>query len=161
MNIEKPRTCRGFVLCAGSLGPGEQYTFTNTGDGDVNQIVYTLAGGGIDEQDGVVIHFNAGEITDVSSFANKPYLGTPGAEGVTWMCINPLPATKRYEHRLAPIGDSTFISNTPECHVICASETPIVCNGKTIQKFNYARILNGNTVNLNVPTGAAALIITA
>jgi len=162
MIIQTNISCRGFVICIGSMEDGDVLAHPNSGDGVFTQAVYLYKGSSIASSGGKSdIPLPTGQITDLSAFAGLPisYLGGP--QGALWAAINPTPATKRYEMQLLRGGNFMDVeSGGNECVVVCLSGV-ISVGDKPIAQHKYARILPNKTAGVIVPHDSLALVMKA
>jgi hypothetical protein len=160
MIVQNTLLAKGFAICTGGMSPNETAEMPNDSDAKYMQIGYLYTGSITVSQGSQNVEIVAKTLTDLTSFSSTPVNVTAGNQGLTWMSVNPIPMSKRYNITLATVGDSVITSTTQECIVLCVDKS-VVCNSKTLNGLQYLRVPNGTSVNLNVPEGAVALVMTA
>jgi hypothetical protein len=145
MIVQNSISCRGFSICYGTMTPNENLVCSNITDGFFNQWIYlyndsALAG----TESSQTTQLLQGELVDVSQYAGEPIKYVAGDNGATWLGINPIPTTKRYNARL--IKGSTAETVNPsdkETFIVCVDGI-ITCNGVQLKPMQYARIVNAS-----------------
>jgi len=142
MIIQTGIPCRGFSICYGTMTPNETLIVSNTTDGYFNQWIYIYSGSAsaISEVSQTT-ELAEGTLVDVSQYAGAPIKYVAGNNGLTWLCINPIPITKRYDARL--IKDATTETISPsdkETFIVCVDGI-LTCNGAQLKPMQYARVV--------------------
>jgi hypothetical protein len=154
--------CRGFVLCTGSMTADDGFTHPNTGAGMVNQLIYIYKGGVIaTAHDGTQIPLSAGNVYDVSQYADTPIKYWAGNDGCQYIAIDPVPNNKRFDYELVRGEENkTVVGSLVEQIIFCVEGT-ITCNDTELKSTQYAPVAYGKTVNVSVPANAVMVILTA
>lgn len=184
-------------MCRGYITPGDVYNYAPEDsyvDSKFTQIFYLIEGtAGLIKCDGEYIaSYNNGALDvipeykdyfdnhfdyvpqsstmmlDVRTFQGKAFNFEAGSQGGTWLCINPIPATKHFDAKiLKPNTHTTIVGDGKEHVIICAkgkitarqgekSDTP----ERILNQFNYVRVLNDKVVNIAIPGDSEALYLT-
>jgi len=156
--------CKGFALCRGHMTPGDSYSYTKddtTQDARFSQVFYLVEGGGI-MYDGIGREHGRSDASDVWDFREyygKSYRFLAGTSGATWLCVNPLPSNKFFNVELIRENNNKTIVGDGAEHIILCAKGNLTINDKSLSQFNYSRILNGKTAEVNVPAGSEALYL--
>lgn len=145
MIIQNGIACRGFAICHGTMTANESLVQSNINDGFFNQLIYLYAGSALaGTESSQTTELTTGSLVDVSQYANAPIKYVSGDNGATWIGINPVPSTKRYDARLikGPITETINYSNK-ETFILCVDGT-LTCNGIELKPTQYARIVSNN-----------------
>lgn len=154
--------CKGFAICRGTMTAGETYSFTSantSADGIFSQLGYCASGSAIlyDMDGNYKLKFETGKLYDVRDFYNKDFYITAEENGGTWICINPTPANKFYKGSiLEPDTVRTIKGSEKEQVVLCLSGK-ITINDKSLNQFQYARILKGKTAKISVDSDSLGI----
>jgi len=158
--IDKLIICKGFALCRGIMSPYDSYYYTleeTSTDTKFSQLLYLLYGGGI-APDGKEYHNNL--LLDVRDYYQKPFAFKSGSAGAMWLCINPIPANKFFDASLIKAGETRTIVGDGKEHVILSAKGDIIANDKTLEMFQYTRVLNGKEAVITVPENSEAIYLT-
>ena len=151
MIIQNGIACRGFAICYGTMTSNETLINPNVNDGSFNQLVYLYSGSALaGSENSQTTELIAGDLVDVSQYANAPIKYVSGNNGATWIGINPIPSTKRYDARLIKGAiTETINSSDKETFIVCADGI-VTCNGVELKPTQYARIVNNSkTFDIN------------
>lgn len=160
MIIQNAIGCRGFAICHGTMTANESLTNPNINNGSFNQWVYLYSGSALaGNESNQATELTAGSLVDVSQYADAPIKYVAGNDGATWIGINPVPSTKRYDAELIKGNiTKTIDASNKETFIICV-EGVVTCNGIQLNSTQYARIVSASkTFNLN--QNAVAIICT-
>ena len=151
MIIQNGIACRGFAICYGTMTSNETLINPNVNDGSFNQLVYLYSGSALaGSENSQTTELIAGDLVDVSQYANAPIKYVSGNNGATWIGINPIPSTKRYDARLIKGAiTETINSSDKETFIVCVDGI-VTCNGVELKPTQYARIVNNSkTFDIN------------
>lgn len=178
--------CKGFALCRGFITPNDSYNYdaseTNV-DTRFSQIFYMIEGGGTLNCEGKVIGSNVNGnqyvdpewrdaynekvqmssnsmLIDLRDFYGKSYNFVAGEYGAGWLCINPIPSEKFFTPSLIRAGETKTIEGDGKEHIVMCAKGTITANDKSLNQFNYTRVLNGKTANIVVPSDSEAIYLT-
>ena len=178
--------CKGFALCRGFITPHDTYNYSPE-DANVDtrytQIFYLLEGNGhLKYNNDVVMSYSDGVFTlnpsyknevenfinvkgstfmaDLRGFKGRPFSFVSGDKGAGWICINPVPASKPFDSSLILGGTTKTIVGDGKEHVVMCVRGSININDKSFNIFNYARVLEGKTAEIVVPSDSEALYLT-
>lgn len=86
----------------------------------------------------------------MSQYAGAPIKYVAGNNGATWLGINPIPTTKRYDARLIKGSTTeTINSSNKETFIVCVDGI-LTCNDVQLKPTQYARVVStSKTFNLN------------
>jgi len=143
MIIQNSIACRGFSICYGSMTPNENLVCPNTTDGFFNQWIYLYDGSALaGSEASQTTELTKDTLVDVSQYAGAPIKYVAGNSGATWLGINPIPTTKRYDARLVKgTATETINPSAKESFIICV-EGSVTCNGVQLKPMQYARVVN-------------------
>ena len=160
MIIQNGIACRGFAICHGTMTANEILTNPNVNDGSFNQLVYLYSGSALaGSENSQTTELIAGDLVDVSQYANAPIKYVSGNNGATWIGINPIPSTKRYDARLIKGAiTETINSSDKETFIVCVDGI-VTCNGVELKPTQYARIVSDNKT-FNLSENGVAIICT-
>jgi hypothetical protein len=133
------------------MTPNEFLICENITDGFFNQWIYLYNGSAMAESESnQTTELRAGTLVDVSQYAGAPIKYVAGNNGATWLAINPIPTTKRYNARLIKGAITETINpSDKETFIICVDGI-VNCNGVQLKSTQYARIVSTNkTFDLN------------
>ena len=177
--------CKGFALCRGFITPHDNYNY-NPDDAVVDtrytQIFYLVEGNGyLSYNNDRVMTYDNGSLTvnpdyseafrdhlkigstlmiDLRGYKGEAFSFVSGDKGAGWICINPVPASKLFDSSLILGGTSRTITGDGKEHVIMCAKGSITINDKPLSIFNYARVLEGKTAEVVVPSGSEAIYLT-
>ena len=176
--------CKGFALCRGFITPNDVYNY-DPSDADIatryTQIFYLIEGSGslysgdtyigdyngnnssvIDEYkqrfDQYVQKGPTSLLIDLRVFKGTKFSFRSGDKGAGWLCINPVPPDSLYTPTLLT-SDTTIVGDDKDRVVMCAKGN-ITINDKKFDQFNYAKIMDGVTANVVIPSGSEAIYLT-
>jgi hypothetical protein len=133
------------------MTPNEILVHSNIADGYFNQWNYVYSGSSIAESEaGQRTELAEGTLVDVSQYAGAPVKYVAGNTGVTWLSINPIPTSKRYNARLIKGATTETINPSgKETFIVCVAGI-LTCNGVQLKPTQYARIVStSKTFDLN------------
>lgn len=160
MIVQNGIACRGFAICYGTMTSNETLINPNVNNGSFNQLVYLYSGSAlVGSENSQTTELIAGDLVDVSQYANAPIKYVAGNNGATWIGINPTPSTKRYDARLikGPITETINPSNK-ETFIICVDGV-VTCDAAELKPTQYARVVvTSKTFDLS--QNAVAIICT-
>jgi hypothetical protein len=162
MMIQNLLKTKRFVVCHGYASAEERVLVSNSNSGDFNQFIYLLGGvetelAPADKNSSLpAIKLQRG-LTDISTYYGTPIVYTPTEEGVTWVCINPIPLTARYE--VSELVDGQVIQGTLKEKTILCILNCIKVNDKDINSMQYCRVYDGVVANISIPSGSKALLV--
>lgn len=145
MIVQNGIPCRGFSICYGTMTPNETLVCSNDINGYFNQWIYLYSGSALaGSEDSQTTVLTQGSLVDVSQYAGAPIKYIAGINGATWLGINPIPTTKRYDTRLikGPITE-TINPSDKEAFVICVDGS-VKCNGVELKPMQYVRVVSSN-----------------
>ena len=151
MIVQNGIACRGFAICYGTMTSNETLINPNVNNGSFNQLVYLYSGSALVwSENSQTTELTAGNLVDVSQYANAPIKYVSGNNGATWIGINPIPSTKRYDARLIKGAiTETINSSDKETFIVCVDGI-VTCNGVELKPTQYARIVNNSkTFDIN------------
>jgi hypothetical protein len=160
MIVQNGIACRGFAICYGTMTPNETLINPNVNDGSFNQLVYLYSGSAlVGSENSQTTELTAGNLVDISQYANAPIKYVVGNNGATWIGINPTPSTKRYDARLikGPITETINPSNK-ETFIICVDGV-VTCNGAELKPTQYARVVT-TSKSFDLSQNGVAIICT-
>lgn len=178
--------CKGFALCRGFITPNDSYNYSpedSNIDTRYTQIFYMIEGSGsiklnnnfvgsFDNNYSNVVpeyqdHYNTyvkqgatSLLIDLRIMQGSAFSFTSGEKGAGWLCINPVPTDKLFDCDLILGGTSKTITGDGKEHIIMCAKGSITINDKTFSQFNYARVLEGKTANIVVPSDSEAIYLT-
>lgn len=143
MIVQNGITCRGFSICYGSMTANENLVCSNTTDGFFNQWIYLYSGSALaGSEASQTTELTEGTLVDVSQYAGAPIKYVAGNNGATWLGINPIPTTKRYNARLIKGAvTETIDASDKETFIVCIDGF-LTCNGVQLKPMQYARVVN-------------------
>jgi len=147
-------------LCYSAVSSYATQNFKNSGDGGSFQLVYFVAGSAQIEMNHDLITVQAGQIHDFEKYMGFSCAGKTGKDSVFWVAIKPDPFTKRFDHQLIRGGEALSIVGDDKERVLVALVGKIKANDKTISENNFASVKNGQQVNVQVPEGSVAILLT-
>lgn len=160
MIIQNGIPCRGFSICHGTMTPNEYLISSNTTDGFFNQWIYLYSGSamaGTESSQTTVL--KEGSLVDVSEYANAPIKYVAGNNGATWLGINPIPTTKRFDAKLIKgFVTETIEPSNKQTFILCI-EGIVTCDGVDLKPTQYARILS-KSKTFNLKENSIAIICT-
>lgn len=178
--------CKGFALCRGFITPNDVYNY-DPSDSNIDtrytQIFYLIEGSGslysketyigdyngnnssvIDEYkqqyDQYVQKGDTSLLIDLRVFKGSHFSFRSGDKGAGWLCINPVPSDKLFVPQLIKSNTSTTIVGDQNEHIVMCAKGNITINGITFNQFNYARVLEGKTAEIVVPSDSEAIYLT-
>jgi hypothetical protein len=178
--------CKGFALCRGFITPNDVYNY-DPADADVatryTQIFYLIEGSGSlysgqtfvgeyngtnsnvidsykDTFDQYVQKGDRSLLIDLRFVKGQPFSFQSGNNGAGWLCINPVPADGLFTPELLKSNTSRTIVGDGNEHIVMCAKGSITINDKTFNQFNYARVLEGKTANIVVPSESEAIYLT-
>jgi hypothetical protein len=178
--------CKGFALCRGFITPNDSYNYSPDDaniDTRFTQVFYMIEGSGsIHLNNNFVGQFNSGSsnvvpeyqqyydqyvkrgnsslLIDLRGFQGSAFNFTSGNNGAGWLCINPVPADKLFDCDLIRGNTNTTITGDGREHIVMCAKGNITINGKKFEQFNYARVLEGKTADIVVPSDSEAIYLT-
>jgi hypothetical protein len=133
------------------MTPNETLVHSNITDGFFVHWAYIYSGSVIaGSEANQTTELAEGTLVDVSQYAGAPVKYVAGNNGVTWLSINPVPTTKRYNARLIK-GTTTETINPSdkETFIVCVDGI-LTCNSMQLKPTQYARIVStSKTFDLN------------
>jgi hypothetical protein len=163
--IDNVSICKGFAICKGHMTAGETYTYSvedASKDAVYSQLLFGLNGSGAAyDADGVKITdiVIPNTLYDFKDYYGKEYSIRSAENGGTWVCINPIPASKVYTHRV--LIDGIVIAGDDSENVVICMQGPISINGKLLKQLQYARIFKDKIADIQIPTGSIAVHLNA
>lgn len=180
--------CKGFALCRGFMTANDKFNYdpadSNT-DTRYTQITYLDPGvGSFYRNSDFICGFDGSNLTVSDNykdwFDKNVQLGdnnsalinieefkgtfcsfsTTDSVGIQWTCINPIPANKPFSPTLLKQNTNLSIQGDGKEHVIVSVRGSITINNKTINQYNYARVLGGKTADVVIPSGSEAVYLT-
>lgn len=151
MIVQNGIPCRGFSICYGTMTPNEFLICENNTDGFFNQWIYLYNGSAMaGTESSQTTELTAGTLVDVSQYSGAPIKYVAGNNGATWLGINPIPTTKRYDARLIKGAITETINpSDKETFIVCVDGI-LICNGVQLKPTQYARIMSSSkTFDLN------------
>jgi hypothetical protein len=160
MIVQNSISCRGFSICYGSMTPNESLVCSNTTDGFFNQWIYLYSGSALaGSEASQTTELTAGALVDVSQYAGAPIKYVAGNNGATWLGINPIPTTKRYNAKLIKgVTTETISPSDKETFIVCVDGI-VTCNGVELKPTQYTRIVSNNKT-FNLSQSGVAIICT-
>lgn len=155
----KTTPCRGFVLCVGSGLQNDVFVQPNKGDGVAIQYAYAYKGHGTVTNGAMSDTLPGKQLLDLTKYMGKEFTFTLLGDPTMWIAINPVPDTARFDAELLPSGAHTVRGVDKRRYVLCL-EGAIQCNGNPVEATKYVVLRNDSTVAVNVPQGAAAVVLT-
>ena len=157
--------CKGFAVCRGHITANDTYIYSiddASTDTKFSQIFYMLEGSGTayNEDGSVYGSSNNPGVWDLRSMHQKSYKFTAGEHGATWLCINPIPANNFFNLEILKQGSSKTIQGDGKEHIVMCGKGVITANDVELKQFKYTRVLNGKTINFNIPDGSEAIYLT-
>lgn len=144
-----------FMLCKGAIAPGERFYNPNKAPGELNLFVYIISGDAIANQ---VIPINLG-LNDLSPYVGKKLFYIGGETGASWVCINPVPTSNRFDVEVLKNTAVTLTADGKTKYIVPVVDT-VMANQKEIPTMGHAKVPMDKEVNLTVPDGATCLIVT-
>lgn len=163
--IDNVSICKGFAICKGHMTSDEVYEYSSEdarNDAVYSQLLFGVNGSGAayDADGNKIIDITIpNTVYDFKEYYGKGYSIKALENGGTWICINPIPASKMYSHELLT-NDTTIVGDGAEHVLICMIGT-INVNGKTLKQLQYARIFKDKTANIVIPEGSMAIHLNA
>jgi hypothetical protein len=177
--------CKGFAICRGFITPHDNY-FYNPEDAFVDtkytQIFYLIEGNGyLSYNNDKVMTYDNGSLSinpsyrevidghlktgstlmiDLRNYRGEAFSFVSGDKGAGWICINPIPAGKLFDSSLILGGTTRTIIGDGREHVIICAKGSITINGNPLNIFNYARVLEGKTAEIVIPSDSEAIYLT-
>jgi hypothetical protein len=151
MIIQNAISCRGFGICHGTMTANESLINPNVNDGAFNQWVYLYSGSALaGTESNQTTELTEGSLVDVSEYAGSAIKYVAGNNGATWIGINPMPSTKRYDARLIKGAiTETINASNKETFILCVNGI-LTCNGVQLKPTQYARVVSSDkTFNLS------------
>jgi hypothetical protein len=146
-------------MCAIAGVPDATTVFKNSGQGGSTQFVYTAYGSGWNVSDVTTSYFEVDTITDISSSRGHAMEGFAGPNGCIWVGFNPKnESSLQYNYIVGP-QHFNHIGNTDEPTVLVGLKYDTTANGKKIEPLNFALIMKEDSVDIDVPEGAIAILI--
>lgn len=156
-----------FSYCTAYQIPNTTITYHNDGDGHYHQIAYIISGGATGEirntADGPVIKTYTdkakGDLVDMSPSQGKYHTTITGADGMAVIMFNPIPATRKLSVEVIEgTKTKTVTAGETRVTIVCVSG-PITANGKTLETLQFAKILPGQSVKLEVPVDCTCALV--
>jgi hypothetical protein len=160
MIVQNGISCRGFSICYGTMTPNENLVCPNTTNGFFNQWIYLYSGFALaGTESNQTTELIEGTLVDVSQYAGAPIKYVSGNNGATWLGINPIPTTKRYDAKLikGPVTE-TINPSDKETFIICVDGI-VACNDVQLKATQYVRVVS-TSKTLNLSTNGIAIICT-
>ena len=160
MIVQNSISCRGFSICYGTMTPNENLVCSNTTDGFFNQWIYLYNGSALSgTESNQTTELSQGELVDVSQYAGAPIKYVSGNNGATWLGINPIPTTKRFNARLIKgVITETINPSDKETFIVCVDGF-VTCNGVQLKPTQYARVV-ATSKTFDLSQNAVAIICT-
>lgn len=149
-------------LCYVTAMPNHTESFKNTGSGVETQFLYVLHGTAVfgpsdGVQDRVLVK---GEVMDIEDLMGVPLTGSTAESFASWVGVNPKPSDKRFDYQLLHGGDSLAITGDSRERFLVALVGGVEANGTTIEQHKFARVKEGQQVNVQVPMSSVAIVLT-
>lgn len=145
-------------LCCMTATPGEESIVPNSGPGGSSQICYTVTGSGITSANGESLEHYEGSLVDISQFRGKPLKGTAGANGVTWISVNPFKEeTLQYNLISGPVN-TEFTNTQSECCIVVLKGN-ITVNNSNIKELEFCRLDRDKTITISMQENTKALVL--
>lgn len=185
--IASTTICKGFALCRGFITPSDKFNY-DPADANVDtrytQISYLSPGMGTfyrgndpvcsfdgtnytvsnDYKDwytnNVQIGDNQSALMNIDAFKGTFCSFEAGPLGCEWTCINPIPNDKPFTPTLLKQNTNMTIQGDGNTHIILSVKGSITINNKNINQYNYARVLEGKTADVVIPSGSEAIYLT-
>ena len=151
MIVQNSISCRGFSICYGTMTLNESLLCSNITDGFFNQWIYLYNGSALaGTESSQTTQLLQGELVEVSQYAGAPIKYVAGNNGATWIGINPIPTSKRYDAKLIKGPTTETINPSGKETFIMCIDGIITCNGAQLNPTQYARVVNNSkTFDLN------------
>lgn len=154
--------CKGFVMCRGRMKGNSNYSYdkevTST-DSKFSQILYLLEGGGIGPT-GLGSFDGNNRLFDFRDYYNSDYELISDERGITWLCINPIPANSFFDAKLLLEREQyVFEGKQNKEQIIICVKNQITINNNTLNLFKYTRVLPGKTADIHIADGSEALYL--
>lgn len=153
--------CKGFVMCRGRMTGNSNYSYNKevtSRDSKFSQVYYLLEGGGIGP-----LGYMSTENTrffDFRNYYNSDYELTSDERGITWLCINPIPANNFFDAKLLLEKEQyIFEGKQDKEQIIICVKNHITINDNLLHLFKYTRILPGKTANIHIADNSEALYL--
>ena len=153
--------CKGFVMCRGRMKGNEEYSYSRdvtSTDSKFSQIYYLLEGGGT----GPLGYMSAdnNRLFDFRDYYNHDYKLISDNSGITWLCINPIPANNFFDAKLLYENKQyVFDGNKDIEQIIICAKNYITINNNKINLFKYVRVLPGKTITVDIANNSEALYL--
>jgi hypothetical protein len=162
--IDNVSICKGFAICKGHMTGGEVYAYSAEdarNDAVYSQLLFGVNGSGAayDADGNKIIDIFPNTVYDFKEYYGKGYSIRALENGGTWICINPIPASKMYSYELLT-GNTNIVGDGSE-HVLICIIGSISVNEKTLKQLQYARILKDKIANIVIPEGSMAIHLNA
>jgi hypothetical protein len=156
-----------FSYCTAYQIPNTSITYSNDGDGHFHQLAYIISGGATgeirDTEDGAVVKTYKdkvkGDIVDMTPSQGKYHTTITGADGMAVIMFNPIPATRKLTLEIIEGSKTkTVTAGENRITIVCVSG-PIIANDKTLETLQFAKVLPGQSVKLEVPVDCTCALV--
>jgi hypothetical protein len=127
-------------------------------DSKFSQIYYLLEGGGTGPLGYMSTENN--RLFDFRDYYNSDYELISDERGITWLCINPIPANNFFDAKLLLEKEQyVFEGKQNKEQIIICVKNQITINNNTLNLFKYTRVLPGKTADIHIADGSEALYL--
>jgi hypothetical protein len=148
-------------LCRVHAGPLHTESFRNSGDGSATQFFYVTHGTATFGPSGSAqTHtLTAGSIVDIETLMGTPLTGSTESSAASWVSINPIPATRRFDYTLIRNDTPITVVGGAAESIVVALVGGLVANDQPIPEHKFARIPVGKVVNIHASAGAVGVLL--
>jgi hypothetical protein len=152
MNFTNFKSYGNFAICLGhSTGAGHFYQ-PNVGELACNLFLYVYKGGG--KANDRIVNLGGNDLKD---FVGAPIDYEFGEDGVTWAVVNVSDGLASHCVQLVP-GQHTIAG--AEKKYIAVLSGQVTAKDKVIPELKFARIKEGESVSVHVPSESVAVLLT-
>jgi hypothetical protein len=154
MIIQSFKHFGSFAICSGHSPDSGSLHHPNVGILFCNLFLYLVKGSGT--ANGRAVQSGANDLLD---FVGAPIDYKFGEDGSTWVAINVTDGANSTCSHLST-GQHTLEVSSGEKRFLISLVGDIEANGKVITEHKFARVRDGQQVNVQVPEGSVAIVLT-
>ena len=156
-----------FSYCTAYQIPNTSITYLNDGDGHYHQLAYIISGGATGEiratEDGAIIKTYKdkvkGDLVDMSPSQGKYHTTITAADGMAVIMFNPIPATRKLTVEILEGAVAKTVTAGENRITLVSISGPVYANSKTLDSLQFAKILPGQSIRLDVPVDSTCALV--
>lgn len=148
-------------LCLVHAGPNHTESFKNSGDGSTTQFFYVTHGTATFGPSGKVQTYTltANNIIDIEDLMGTPLTGSTDGSSASWVSINPIPATRRFDYTLIRNDTPVTLTGSKSESIVVALVGSLIANGHLVSEHKFARIPVDKTVEIYASVGSVGVLL--